>query len=79
MRGEGDFRPVCRRLLLLVLSPLMLAGCSGDQARFKGPRFFRQQRFGFNNNLIGVYKFRSMYADKADMHARKQVTRMTRA
>ncbi len=37
--------------------------------------FFRQQRFGFNNNLIGVYKFRSMYADKADNEARKQVTR----
>jgi lipopolysaccharide/colanic/teichoic acid biosynthesis glycosyltransferase len=29
----------------------------------KGPALFRQKRQGFNNELIEVYKFRSMYVD----------------
>jgi len=60
---------------LVCLSPLMLLVALAIKLDSKGPIFFRQQRFGFNNNLIGVYKFRSMYADQADMHARKQVTK----
>jgi lipopolysaccharide/colanic/teichoic acid biosynthesis glycosyltransferase len=28
-----------------------------------GPVLFRQKRYGFNNEQIEVYKFRSMYAD----------------
>ena len=41
----------------------------------KGPVFFRQKRYGFNNELIEVYKFRSMYTDLADVDARKLVTK----
>jgi lipopolysaccharide/colanic/teichoic acid biosynthesis glycosyltransferase len=41
----------------------------------KGPILFRQRRFGFNNELIEVYKFRSMYAEQSDASARKLVTR----
>ena len=29
----------------------------------RGPVLFKQKRYGFNNELIEVYKFRSMYAD----------------
>jgi lipopolysaccharide/colanic/teichoic acid biosynthesis glycosyltransferase len=36
---------------------------------------FKQKRYGFNNELIEVYKFRSMYVDKADGAAAKLVTR----
>jgi lipopolysaccharide/colanic/teichoic acid biosynthesis glycosyltransferase len=32
-------------------------------------------RHGFNNNLIGVYKFRSMYTDQSDQTASKLVTK----
>jgi len=41
----------------------------------KGPVLFRQKRQGFNNELIEVYKFRSMYVDHTDMEASKLVTR----
>ncbi|MGC1465250.1 MAG: sugar transferase, partial [Pseudolabrys sp.] len=32
-------------------------------------------RYGFNNDLIEVYKFRSMYVDRADASANKLVTK----
>ncbi|MCC2100601.1 MAG: sugar transferase, partial [Hyphomicrobiales bacterium] len=37
--------------------------------------FFRQKRYGFNNEPIGVYKFRSMYVDQCDATATKLVTK----
>ncbi|MDO9428171.1 MAG: sugar transferase, partial [Methylobacterium sp.] len=36
---------------------------------------FRQKRYGFNNELIEVYKFRSMFVDQGDATAAKLVTR----
>ena len=36
---------------------------------------FKQKRYGFNNELIEVYKFRSMYVDQADATANKLVTK----
>ena len=36
---------------------------------------FKQKRYGFNNELIEVYKFRSMYTDQTDARAAKLVTR----
>jgi lipopolysaccharide/colanic/teichoic acid biosynthesis glycosyltransferase len=41
----------------------------------RGPVLFRQKRYGFNNELIEVYKFRSMYDDQADFTASKLVTK----
>ena len=41
----------------------------------KGPILFRQQRYGFNNELIEVLKFRSMYTDMSDAKAARLVTR----
>jgi Undecaprenyl-phosphate glucose phosphotransferase len=40
-----------------------------------GPALFRQKRFGFNNERIDVFKFRSMYHHHADPTASKVVTR----
>jgi Undecaprenyl-phosphate glucose phosphotransferase len=40
----------------------------------KGPVFFRQQRHGFNNETITVWKFRTMHHDMADASAERQVT-----
>jgi lipopolysaccharide/colanic/teichoic acid biosynthesis glycosyltransferase len=40
-----------------------------------GPILFKQRRYGFNNEVIEVYKFRSMYADQADYAASRLVTR----
>jgi lipopolysaccharide/colanic/teichoic acid biosynthesis glycosyltransferase len=41
----------------------------------RGPLLFKQKRYGFNNDLIEVYKFRSMYANAADAAANKLVTK----
>jgi lipopolysaccharide/colanic/teichoic acid biosynthesis glycosyltransferase len=41
----------------------------------RGPVFFRQKRYGFNNELIEVFKFRSMYVDQSDAMAAKLVTK----
>ena len=60
---------------LILLSPLMLATAIAIKLDSKGPVLFRQKRHGFNNELIEVYKFRSMYTDRTDQGASKLVTK----
>ena len=66
---------VIATLALILLSPLMLAAAIAVRLDSKGPILFRQNRFGFNNELIGVYKFRSMYHEMRDVNASKLVTK----
>jgi Undecaprenyl-phosphate glucose phosphotransferase len=60
---------------LIVLSPVMVATAIAVKLDSKGPVFFKQKRHGFNNELIEVYKFRSMRTDMADASASKLVTK----
>lgn len=60
---------------ILLFSPVMIATAIAIKLDSKGPVLFRQKRHGFNNEVIEVYKFRSMYADQSDPSARKTVTR----
>ncbi len=62
-------------VLIVVLSPLMLATAIAIRLESPGPVIFRQKRFGFNNELIEIFKFRSMYADASDATAARLVTR----
>ena len=62
-------------LALILLSPVMLATAIAIKLDSKGPVLFRQKRHGFNNELIEIYKFRSMYTDRADQGASKLVTK----
>jgi Undecaprenyl-phosphate glucose phosphotransferase len=62
-------------MMLLALSPIMLAAALAVRLTSRGPVLFRQKRHGFNNELIEVYKFRSMYVDQCDAGAAKMVTR----
>jgi Undecaprenyl-phosphate glucose phosphotransferase len=41
----------------------------------RGPVFFRQKRYGFQNEIFAVFKFRSMYVDCTDEYAEKLTTR----
>jgi Undecaprenyl-phosphate glucose phosphotransferase len=68
--------------LLLLLLPLMLLIALAIKLNGAGPVFFRQPRFGFNNNLITVLKFRTMVAEAAHdplaRQARRNDPRVTR-
>ncbi len=66
---------VAAPLLVLMALPVMALVAILIKLDSRGPVLFRQQRYGFNNNLIGVYKFRTMYADKTDATARKLASR----
>lgn len=52
--------------LLIVLSPLFVSIAILIKCSSRGPVFFRQTRYGFNSNPIGVLKFRTMYEDLGD-------------
>ncbi|EPE99254.1 undecaprenyl-phosphate glucose phosphotransferase [Rhizobium grahamii] len=62
-------------LALAFLWPIMLATAIAIKLTSKGPVFFRQKRHGFNNEIINIFKFRSMYADKGDPTGRAAVTK----
>jgi Undecaprenyl-phosphate glucose phosphotransferase len=62
-------------LLLALLSPVMALVALAVKLDSKGPILFRQKRYGFNNEVVEIYKFRSMYVDALDFGAAKLVTR----
>ena len=69
------FDKIVGALALIVASPIMALVALAIKLDSKGPVLFKQRRYGFNNELIEVYKFRSMYVDQADATAKKLVTR----
>jgi Undecaprenyl-phosphate glucose phosphotransferase len=62
-------------LALVALAPVMALIALAIKLDSKGPVLFRQKRYGFNNELTEVYKFRSMFVASADADATKLVTR----
>ena len=62
-------------LALILAAPVMLAVAAAIKLDSRGPVLFRQKRYGFNNELIEVFKFRSMYIDQTDANAAKLATR----
>lgn len=69
------FDMVFATIALIAFSPIMLITAIAIKLNSKGPVFFKQKRHGFNNELIEVYKFRSMYTDMSDEKAAKLVTK----
>lgn len=62
-------------LALLVVSPIMLVTALLIRLTSAGPVFFVQPRVGFNNEVIHVLKFRSMYAQQADLKGLQTTTK----
>jgi Undecaprenyl-phosphate glucose phosphotransferase len=60
-------------LMLVAAAPLMALTALAIKLDSRGPVFFKQKRYGFNNELIEVYKFRSMYVDQCDATASRLV------
>jgi len=62
-------------LILLFALPVMALVAIAIKLDSRGPVLFKQKRYGFNNEVIEVYKFRSMYIEQVDHRAVRQVTR----
>jgi Undecaprenyl-phosphate glucose phosphotransferase len=69
------FDHIAGGVVLLLAAPVMALVALAVKLDSPGPVLFRQKRFGFNNERIDVYKFRSLYHDQADPMASKVVTK----
>jgi|SRR5690349_5145243 len=73
-RPSGPTRSVTKRsfdiivaaFALFVLLPGILAIAVTIKLTSRGPVLFRQRRYGLNNKMFEIYKFRTMYSDKCD-------------
>ena len=68
------FDKIVGSLALLCALPIMAIIAIAIKLDSRGPVLFKQKRYGFNNELVEIYKFRSMYVDQADVNADKLVT-----
>lgn len=62
-------------LLVLLTLPLLLLIAIAIRIDSPGPILFRQRRYGFNRELILIYKFRSMYHEQEDESAVTSTTK----
>jgi len=73
LKSTFDF--VAGALITIGLLPVMAATALAIKLDSPGPVFFRQRRLGFNNEVIEVFKFRSLHHKFADPTASKVVTK----
>jgi Undecaprenyl-phosphate glucose phosphotransferase len=62
-------------VILILMLPVMGLCALAIRLDSKGPILFRQKRYGFNNNDITVFKFRTMYHQRPDEPGVPQATR----
>jgi Undecaprenyl-phosphate glucose phosphotransferase len=72
---KNVFDRVVAGMSIVLLAPLMLAVAAAIKFESKGPVIFKQKRYGFNNQLIEVFKFRSMYTNRCDANAATLVSK----
>ena len=62
-------------MALVLLSPIIGLAALAVRLSSPGPILFVQPRVGFNNEVINVLKFRTMFADQTDIGARATTTK----
>jgi Undecaprenyl-phosphate glucose phosphotransferase len=62
-------------LIVLLISPVMIAIALLIKLDSPGPVLFRQKRYGFNNQLIEVLKFRTMHQQMSDANGERLTQR----
>jgi len=62
-------------VLLVALAPVMALVALAVKLDSPGPVFFRQERHGFNDRPVRVWKFRSMHAAATDARAERVVVK----
>ncbi len=69
-------------VMVILVAPLLLVIAVAIKLESKGPVLFRQPRYGFNNKVFPVYKFRTMVHDRPPdqgvPQARRNDPRVTR-
>ncbi len=73
--NKACFDFVVGAIAIVILSPLLALLALAIRLDSQGPILFRQPRLGFNNRVFICYKFRTMYADMADVMADRQTIR----
>ncbi|MGA0531065.1 undecaprenyl-phosphate glucose phosphotransferase [Hansschlegelia sp. KR7-227] len=73
--AKRAFDLVVGALALVLLAPLMIGTAIAIKIDSRGPVFFRQKRYGFNNEVIDVFKFRSLKHEMSDPDAKTSVTK----
>ena len=73
LKSGIDF--VVAGLALIALAPLLLVTAIAIKLDSDGPILFRQRRQGLGDRLFDVFKFRTMYCDKADPSGANQTKR----
>jgi Undecaprenyl-phosphate glucose phosphotransferase len=66
---------VLAALFLLVFSAVLILTSLAVRVTSRGSVLFKQKRYGFNNQLIEIWKFRTMYHDLSDHQADRLVTK----
>lgn len=85
-RLRRSFSPECRMtkrafdvffalFALATLWPVLICAALAVRLESAGPVLFRQRRHGYNDRIIEVLKFRSMYAEMSDPGAKQVVTK----
>ncbi len=72
---KSAFDRVVGAIMLILLAPVMALVAIAIKLDSRGPVLFLQKRYGFNNERIDVFKFRSLFHDQADPLASKVVTK----
>ncbi len=65
-------------LALILLLPLLLVIAAAIKLSSAGPALYRQPRYGFNREVIEIFKFRSMYSACCDPSGETQVRQAVR-
>jgi Undecaprenyl-phosphate glucose phosphotransferase len=68
------FDKIVGSVALVCALPVMAIIAIAIKLDSRGPVLFRQKRYGFNNEPIEIYKFRSLFVDQSDATASKLVT-----
>jgi Undecaprenyl-phosphate glucose phosphotransferase len=61
-------------LMLISLSPILIATAVAIKLTSRGPVFYKQKRHGWDGRIIEVWKFRSMVVDQEDSDIVRQAT-----
>ena len=69
---KSAFDRLAAGLGIIALSPVLLAVAAAIKLDSQGPMLFRQNRFGFGDRVIQVFKFRTMRTEASDANGEKQ-------